>query len=83
MTPFWLVVLLFGKVAAAIGPLPDGAVCDGRLKELSSAFDQRFEADAFAGAKPPRQDGRDVARADFVFECRQAEDPPPREIELR
>lgn len=81
---FWLVILLFGKVGASIGPLPgDMKQCQVQLTELSQSFDQRFEADAFADAKPPMLDGRQIKRADFTFECREAPDPPAREIQLK
>lgn len=83
MLRVWLVVLLFGKVGASIGPLPDDEACLRRMAELSSAFDQRFEADAVAGARKPRQDGRDIERSDFTLECRRSQDPPAREIQLR
>lgn len=84
MTNVWLIVLLLGKVAAVIGPLPgDMGACKQRLAELSQSFDQRFEADAFSGAKPPKQNGREIVRADFTFECRENNDPPPKEIDLR
>lgn len=80
----WIVILLFGKVGAAIGPLPgDMKQCQAQLTELSQSFDQRFEADAFTGAKPPMQAGRQITRADFTFECREATDPPAREIQLK
>jgi hypothetical protein len=80
----WLVILLFGKVGNVIGPLPgDMKHCEMRLAELSDSFDQRFEADAFAGAKPPTRDGREIKRANFTFECRSGENAPPKEIELR
>jgi hypothetical protein len=80
----WLVILLFGKVGAVIGPLPgDVKQCQAELNELSQSFDQRFEAEAFTGAQPPMQDGRQIKRADFTFECREATDPPAREIQLK
>jgi hypothetical protein len=83
-TNIWLIILLFGKIGAAIGPLPgDMNQCEARRAELSESFDQRFEADAFAGARPPRYDGRDVTRADFTLECRESPDPPAREIQLK
>lgn len=57
--------------------------CEQRLAELSQTFDQRFEADAIAGAKPPKQNGREIVRTDFTFECREANDPPRKEIDLK
>jgi hypothetical protein len=83
MDRFWLVVLLFGKVASTMGPMPDEGFCTGGMRDLSGRLDQRFEADAFVGAAPARQDGRVVGRNDISLECRPGLDPPPKEVEMR
>jgi hypothetical protein len=79
--PLWIVVLMFGQVVRAMGPLPfDDAQCTRQLAELSGQMDQKYEADKFLGNKYPQIKGRIVERSDLTVECRHAESEPPVEL---
>lgn len=66
----WLVILIFGEIAATVGPLPyDMQECVWRAADLAREADE-----IFASGRMDDQlvKGKHVTRSDLVHECRYA-----------
>lgn len=73
----WLVVMVFGKIAATVGPLPyDMAACQARLTEQMAEVDRAFATRPLASDARMQIDGRQVTRPDIVMKCLVAAERP-------
>ena len=72
----WIVMLIFGKIGAAIGPLPYGLdECRIKAEELVQDYKQKWEIADKKGVHPMLDD-KVLGRDDLKAECRYSTERP-------